>query len=737
MDTLLLNGSWSLQQVGKKETCAATVPGCVHTDLLAAGAIEDPYYRDNELQVLWIGETDWVYRRTFDVPASLLEHERVLLHCEGLDTIATIKVNGKQIGYADNMFRTWEFDLQPVLRAGKNEIEILFGAPVTYHRQKSETFRLPAWGVGLDAMRVEDGGWIRKEPCNFGWDWGPMLATSGIWKDISIVAFDTARLSDVRVLQEHCDGQVTLIIDVAAETLGKQALTANVELSLGGKPVAGDTIVLNDGLGTATLIVDDPQLWWPSNMGAQTLYDLEITLTADGAAAPLDTDAKRIGLRTLRLVREADQWGESFKFACNGVDFFAKGANWIPAETFANRVTYQDYERLLEDTVAANMNMLRVWGGGIYEDDRFYDLCDALGICIWQDFIFACGTYPTFDAAFMANVAVEAEQNVRRLRHHASLALWCGNNELEQGLVHEGWTENTMSWEDYGKLYDELLPNIVNKLDPQRDYWPSSPHTPSGNRYDFNNPDAGDAHLWSVWHGKQPFEWYRGCTHRFNSEFGFQSFPEPKTVYGYTEPQDRNITTFVMEHHQRSGIGKHHHHDLHAGLVPLAQLVREQPLAQPNPAGHGHQVCLRALATRHAARHGHPLLAVERLLAGRQLGLDRLDRALEGAALYGQEFLRALADLGARRPRCRHGGAARHQRRDGRHRRQGHLAADRCGRHDAGHRRVGDGYPGPRRHARRDAGRERLPGQAGQARPDALDRAARRRSGRLDQLCAL
>jgi len=555
MDTLLLNGSWTLRQAGKKEQYAATVPGCVHTDLLAAGAIEDPYYRDNELDVLWIGETDWVYRRTFQVPAALLDHEEVLLHCDGLDTIAAITVNGKQVGYADNMFRTWEFDLKPVLVAGENTIEILFGAPVTYHIEKSKSFRLPAWGVGLDAMRVEDGGWIRKEPCNFGWDWGPMLATSGIWKNISIVAFDTARLSDVRVLQEHSDGQVTLIIDVAAETLGKQALTANVALSLGGKAVADAQIALNDGLGTATLIVDDPKLWWPNNMGPHTLYDLQVTLAADGCEAPLDSDEKRIGLRTLRLVREKDQWGESFKFACNGVDFFSKGANWIPAETFATRITNQDFERLLNDTVAANMNMLRVWGGGLYEDDRFYDLCDELGICIWQDFIFACGTYPTFDADFMANVAVEAEQNVRRLRHHASLALWCGNNELEQGLVHEEWTETTMSWEDYGKLYDELLPNIVNKLDPQRDYWPSSPHTPVGNRFDFNNPDSGDAHLWSVWHGKMPFEWYRGCTHRFNSEFGFQSFPEPKTVYGYTEPQDRNITTFVMEHHQRSGIG--------------------------------------------------------------------------------------------------------------------------------------------------------------------------------------
>jgi len=555
MDTLSLNGSWRLNQAGKKERFAATVPGCVHTDLLAAGAIEDPYYRDNELDVLWIGETDWVYRRSFDVPAALLDHEKVLLHCDGLDTIATVTVNGKQVGYADNMFRTWEFDLKPVLKAGENTIEILFGAPVTYHVEKSKTFRLPAWGVGLDAMRIEDGGWIRKEPCNFGWDWGPMLATSGIWKDISIVAFDTARLSDVRVLQEHSEGQVALTIDVAAETLGKQALTANVALTLDGKPVADAQIALNDGLGTAMLIVDDPQLWWPNNMGPHTLYDLQVTLTADGCEAPPDTDQKRIGLRTLRLVREKDQWGESFKFACNGVDFFSKGANWIPAETFATRITKQDFERLLNDTVAANMNMLRVWGGGLYEDDRFYDLCDELGICIWQDFIFACGTYPTFDADFMANVAVEAEQNVRRLRHHASLALWCGNNELEQGLVDQDGTDGKNSWNEYSNLFDRKLKRVVAKHSPGTDYWPASPHTPHGDRADHRNPTCGDAHLWDVWHGRKPFEWYRTCTHRFNSEFGFQSFPEPATVAAYTEPGDRNVTSEVMEHHQRSGPG--------------------------------------------------------------------------------------------------------------------------------------------------------------------------------------
>jgi beta-mannosidase len=269
----------------------------------------------------------------------------------------------------------------------------------------------------------------------------------------------------------------------------------------------------------------------------------------------LDTVTKRVGLRTLRLQRKKDKWGESFQFAVNGVPFFAKGACWIPADTFAPHLKYDDYADLIKSASEVHMNMLRVWGGGFYEDDIFYDLCDEFGICVWQDFMFACATYPTFDSAFMENISAEFDNNIRRLRHHPSIALWCGNNEMEQGWVGDKWNDRQMSWEDYSKLFDKLLPEICQKLDPERDYWPCSPHSPYGDRNDYNNPDWGDAHLWNVWHGKQPFEWYRTALHRFCSEFGFQSFPEPKTVYGYTAPQDRNITSYVMEHHQRSGIG--------------------------------------------------------------------------------------------------------------------------------------------------------------------------------------
>jgi beta-mannosidase len=556
VETITLNGDWRLYQAGESEGISATVPGCVHTDLLAAGQIDDPYYRDNELRVLWVGEADWVYRRAFDVSESLLGHDRVLLHCRGLDTLATIVLNGREIGRTDNMFRTWEYDVRDDLVVGENTIEVRFDSPVGYVRERGHQRYLPAWGVGQH--KLDGGGWIRKEPCNFGWDWGPMLATCGIWRDIELVAYDTARLSDVHIMQDHEGAEgVGLDITVGVEGAGgvvPAGLSVDIAVSWQGRVIARATQPVSDGEAVAALLVRDPQIWWPSGMGAQPLYEVEVQLCGPGDVL-LGRDNKRVGLRTLRLDRHPDEWGESFQFTANGVPFFAKGANWIPAETFATRITRDDYVRLLQDAVDANMNMLRVWGGGLYEDDVFYDLCDELGICVWQDFIFACATYPAFDKAWMDNVRAEAEDNVRRIRHHASLALWCGNNELEQGLVGDEWTATTMSWADYMPLFDEMLPEIVGRLDPQTDYWPSSPHTPVGDRRDFNNPDHGDAHLWQVWHGKMPFEWYRTCTHRFNSEFGFQSFPEPRTVYGYTLPEDRNITSYVMELHQRSGIG--------------------------------------------------------------------------------------------------------------------------------------------------------------------------------------
>jgi len=554
LHTLDLTGKWMLQQSGKKQKIAATVPGCVHTDLLEAGKIPDPFVRDNELIVQWVGETEWSYSRTFNVPEKLLGCERVLLRCDGLDTLATIRLNGKLLGSTDNMYRVWEFDVKRNLKPGRNEISVTFAPTGPYIERRQKSF--PAESLGAE-HHMPGRSYVRKEPCNFGWDWGPVLITCGIWQNIRIVAFDTARIADVHIRQNHPSRNLAeLSVKVDAEAAGKDAgkLSARIKVSLDGKTAAETQQPLEKSSATAALAIKNPKLWWPNNLGEQPLYDVTVELL-DERGNVLDTVSNRIGLRTLKLIRKPDKWGESFYFEVNGKPFFAKGANWIPADSFATRITPEHCRDLLQSAADANMNMLRVWGGGIYENDIFYEICDELGICIWHDFMFSCSSYPTFDDDFMANVKAEAEDNVRRIRHHPCIALWCGNNELEQGGVAPKWSEYQMSWEDYGKLFDKLLPEVISRLDPDRDYWPSSPHTPCGDRSDCNNPDCGDAHLWSVWHGRKPFEWYRTCTHRFNSEFGFQSFPEPKTVYGYTDPGDRNVTSRIMEHHQRSGIG--------------------------------------------------------------------------------------------------------------------------------------------------------------------------------------
>lgn len=554
MYVVSLNGEWTIRDANGSMTLPGRVPGDVMHALLAAGKIRDPFVRENELDVQWVGKTDWAYERTFRVDEALLKRERIVLRCRGLDTIATVTVNGVKVGQADNMFRTWEFDLKPALRRGENRIRVLFQSPTTYvdHKQRAGR-KMQQWGGPLER---KGRAWIRKEQCNFGWDWGPCLITSGIWRDLDMVAFDTARLADVHVTQDHNrkGGRVALNVAVTAEAAGAAAVHADVAVTLGKETVAAGFGTLKNGRLELPLEVEKPRLWWPNNLGAQPLYQVKVELK-DAAGEVLDEKTQRIGLRTLRLDRHPDQWGESFQFVVNGVPFFAKGANWIPVDAILSRPTRADYFRLVGDAAAANMNMLRCWGGGIYEDDAFYEACDEFGVCVWQDCMFACATYPAFDHAFMDNVKAEIEDNARRLRHHASLALWCGNNELEQGLVGDVWNDWQMSWDDYKKLFDRLIPETLAALDPGHDYWPCSPHSPQGDRKDHKNPRCGDAHLWDVWHGQKPFEWYRTCEHRFNSEFGFQSFPEPRTVRAFTEPKDRNVTSYVMEHHQRSGIG--------------------------------------------------------------------------------------------------------------------------------------------------------------------------------------
>ncbi len=584
MHEVILDGVWSVRQASTPKTALpgqprervrleAVVPGDVMTDLVRAGCIPDPFVGENERCAQWVGECDWVYERRFKAPAGLLREDCVLLRCDGLDTLATVELNGTEVARTENMHRRYAWDVTSLLRPSGNVLRITFRAvtPHTRERNRAEPIRARVGEGHPDAHPA----WVRKEACNFGWDWGPILVTCGIWRGIRLSGFSVARLDDLRIEQAHEAGRVDLDIACRAQRAGGRepgrpapALRARVVLSQDGRVVAeGDAPVRRNG-ARLTLPVHEPRLWWPNGMGGQPLYTLAVELL-DGQDEVLDSLQRRIGLRTLRLDRQEDEWGESFRFVVNDVPFFAKGANWIPVDALLGRRTPERYRALLADSAAANMNMVRVWGGGIYEDDVFYDLCDELGLCVWQDFLFACMAYPSWDKAFMKNVEAEARDNVRRLRHHACLALWCGNNELEEqgvtrapnpgrttrGAKRAGDAPARMTWEEYGALFDKLLADVVRELAPGTDYWPASPHSPRGDRADFNNPACGDAHLWGVWHGRKPFEWFRTCTHRFNSEFGFQSFPEPRTVRGYTQPRDRNVTSPVMEHHQRSGIG--------------------------------------------------------------------------------------------------------------------------------------------------------------------------------------
>ena len=538
MDILNLNGTWKLCIPGSPfGEITAKVPGSVYGDLLSAGQIPDPFWRDNENEALKIMENDFVYDRTFSADAKLLAHERIWLRCHGLDTLATVEVNGQTAGKADNMHRTWEFDVKALLREGENTLRITLASPTRFIREAYA--RQPLEGSS-DAMRGFP--YLRKAHCMFGWDWGPRLPDAGIWRDIELAAADTARLADVSVLQEHRDGKVGL------QVLSRTEQWSDAETETAVTVTAPDGQVFTGKGADCRLEIDHPQLWWPVGYGEQPLYTVEVTLRKNGEI--LDSWKRRIGLRTMTVRREKDEWGECFCHCVNGLDIFAMGADYIPEDNLLPRVNRERTRRLLEDARAAHMNAIRVWGGGYYPGDDFYDLCDEMGILVWQDFMFACAAYDLTEE-FERNVCAEFRDNIRRLRHHASLALWCGNNEIESFVPYGMWVDNKKLIADYIKLYEYILPKLVKEEDPQTFYWPSSPS--SGGSFDEpSDENRGDNHYWAVWHGLKPFTDYRNHVFRYASEFGFQSFPCMATIESFTEPEDRNVFSYVMEKHQRN-----------------------------------------------------------------------------------------------------------------------------------------------------------------------------------------
>jgi beta-mannosidase len=544
-----INTGWQFREVGKTEWYKATVPGCVHTDLLANKLIEDPFYRDNEKKQQWIGKTDWEYKTTFAVPAQTLERESVELVFEGLDTYARVYLNEQLVLDADNMFRTWRIDAKPALRAGDNTLRIVFRSPINeiLPVMAKLKYQLPA----PNDQGEKTSPYTRKAPYHYGWDWGPRFVTSGIWRPVSLEAWDHARVSDIQILVKKISPAVAeLTANVEVEGNGPGTATIMLE-NLTDKTIARkQQIKLGKGANRVSFdfTVPRPALWWPNGLGAQPLYNFRASSLVNGRIT--DQRVTRTSIRTLELRRQRDEAGESFMFVINGVPVFAKGGNWIPADSFPSRITKDKYRFLIKSVHDSNMNMLRVWGGGIYESDDFYDLCDEMGIMVWQEFMFACSLYPA-NQEFLDNVRAEAIDNVKRLRNHPSIVIWSGNNEIETAWLNWGWRQTLPAslWDDYKKIFHGVLQEVSANFDPSRPYWPSSPH--GGLADDPDSARSGDVHFWQVWHAAKPFSDYEKQMPRFMSEYGFQSFPNIETVKDYTLPADRDIESPIMLAHQR------------------------------------------------------------------------------------------------------------------------------------------------------------------------------------------
>lgn len=726
MREVILKGGWSLKErdaaldlrddfAGAAGWLPATVPGTVHQDLLAAGRIPDPFVGLHEREVQWVGERDWLYRCAFELPPDLPGSDTAALCCDGLDTVATVWLNDREVLRGDNMFVPLRAVVTPLLRPGRNEIRILFESALRVGQgREAEHGRMAAWNG--DPSRV----YVRKAQYHWGWDWGPCLLTAGPWRPVRLEIYRR------RIAGLHCPGRV-------APDLGGATIPMSAELDLGGAEATRGDLRLRLELrgpegervdeallpveGAAvrhTFAVERPRLWWPRGYGEQPLYRVAATLEEGGVA--LDRRELRVGLRHLRLAQEplAGAPGRGFVFVCNGVPVFCGGANWIPADSFLPRVTPERYRALVQQAADANMAMLRVWGGGVYEHDAFYDACDELGLLVWQDFMFACGTYPAYPA-FQESVRAEAEAAVRRLRHHPCLALWCGNNEdyqvAESIRAYDPAFQGGLAASPFpGRaLYERLLPEVCARLDPDRPYWPGSPY---GGERTVNDPTVGDRHVWDVWHGSMAeYGQYARFAGRFVSEFGMQALPDPATIEAFAPPEERYGQSRTLEHHNKAGGGARR---LAVYLVDTVRMPADVPgyvyatqLVQAEALGAAVRDWRRRWggpgreAVAGAGGRGRGAgLAARRLLAGHQLVDRRLLRAPEA------RLLRHPARAGA--GRGRHG--ARRRRRDRR------LGAERAARYPpggAGAARVG---------ARRPAVRDGAPPRGASAQPCHRDR---------------
>ncbi|WP_111684928.1 beta-mannosidase [Winogradskyella tangerina] len=543
--TLEINQNWEFKSVKDSVWQSATVPGNVFSDLLDNDLIEDPFIGDNEHKVQWVSENDWEYRTHFNLDEATLERKHFELNFEGLDTYTSVYLNDSLILNSDNAFIDYSINVKPLLKA-ENELRLVFEQTSKY--EDIEKAKLP--------YELPEGNrvFIRKAQFQYGWDWGPVLNTSGIWRPVKLVSWNDFKIEDVYVKQfELSDSNANLMAQLDYKSFLDNE-DATLEVFVNDSLVSQKILEASNYDPIVTFQIENPKLWWPHNLGEPYLYDLKFVVK-DGQKV-LDSISVKKGLRTIELVAEKDSIGQSFYFKVNDVPVYAKGANYIPQHSFQNEVSASDYQKLLSAVVTSNMNMLRVWGGGIYEDDIFYDLCDEKGILVWQDFMFACAMYPG-DQGFMNIVEHEAYANVRRLRNHASIALWCGNNENSEGWHRWGWqagrseAEKEEIWKNYLKVFDSLLPKIVDDL-TDTDYWESSP------KYGRGNPKyktEGDAHDWWIWHDAYPFEHLEENVPRFMSEFGFQSFPSYEVIRFINQNDSLEMTSEGFKNHQKHARG--------------------------------------------------------------------------------------------------------------------------------------------------------------------------------------
>lgn len=558
-----IDAHWRFRQARHSNWYPATVPGVVHTDLMANGIIEDPYFRLNERGLQWIDKEDWIYETTFDADDAVFACDRIRLRFDGLDTYADVWLNDRQVLTANNMFRRWVVPVKPLLRKRGNVLRVYFHSPIKKALPLCDSlpYRYEAWND-----QAANGGLLdkklspftRKAGYHYGWDWGPRLVTSGIWRQVVLEGWNSLRIEDVFHYQKEVSAERASIetrVEVEAAEPAEDVRIAVYD----GDRLLGERIVrLDRGINTVVVpfAIRKPRLWWCRGLGEQHRYTFR-TVVGIGDRT-LATDLKRVGLRSVRVEKERDAFGRSLRFVLNGVPVFCKGANYIPCDCFLPRITHETYERTVRDAAEVNMNMLRVWGGGIYEDDRFYDLCDSAGILVWQDFMYACSVYPA-RGEMLENMRLEAIDNVKRLRNHPSVVYWCGNNENQDSWL-TGWIYDVRKtnpkyaeviWQEYEAQYYRMLSDVVAEYAPGTGYQPSSPFSDYGK---VSNDREGDRHYWEVWHARKPIAEYNVQRSRFFSEYGFQSFPCYETVKRYApNPEDRTISSEVMMAHQRGG----------------------------------------------------------------------------------------------------------------------------------------------------------------------------------------